>query len=185
MEAATSRSLLSGFSLGRRQSDEAYTLYLHPECYESSVFGIKDVWVQPGNLRVLRSHAPQGEGLAKQGLRLRGPEQHRAPAPLEGRERVCWCQPRLVQLLSVAIGHALGQPCRRCKPGRRSREEQASFEHMSRVTTNHLTDFPALVSVPKFQRQYASDVSELPGVVQLEPQVLTPLLSTLADVSAS
>ncbi|CAE7880230.1 unnamed protein product [Symbiodinium sp. KB8] len=29
-------------SLVLRQADDAYTLYLHPECYESSVFGIKD-----------------------------------------------------------------------------------------------------------------------------------------------
>ena len=25
-----------------RQADDCYTLYIHPECYESSVFGIKD-----------------------------------------------------------------------------------------------------------------------------------------------
>ena len=35
-----------------RQVDDCYTLYLHPECYESSVFGIKESWM----LRVLPKH---------------------------------------------------------------------------------------------------------------------------------
>ncbi|CAE7616604.1 rhp16 [Symbiodinium natans] len=35
-------ALRLGYPFRWRQSEDAYTLYLHPECYESSVFGIKE-----------------------------------------------------------------------------------------------------------------------------------------------